>query len=129
MLFNPSKIEHIRYVGFLCLFIGFGAWMVDWFDLVYNCPYCRAQRSVIFILGLFLVLPSRPLLVKYLACVLAFFGAGVAMMQHFNGWKKINSGTFEFNDQIYLDPFLLSGFALFIIIGELFLIMHSKDKA
>jgi hypothetical protein len=39
------------------------------------------------------------------------------------GWAKISKGEFAFNEQLYVDPFLLSGAALLIIIGQLWLIL------
>lgn len=66
----------------------------------------------------------------YIASVLGFMGAHVAATQNFMGWLKINKGVFVFKDDIYLDPFLLSGAALFIIIGQVWLLVLSmRDKA
>ena len=64
---------------------------------------------------------------QYLASVIGFMGAVVAVNQNFMGWAKISKGTFAFSDQLYVDPFLLSGGALFIIVGQLWLIL-SKDS-
>ena len=41
---------------------------------------------------------------------------------------KISKGEFAFNEQLYIDPFLLSAGSLFIIIGQLWLLL-SKDPA
>ena len=95
---------------------------------VYACPYCRMERTVILLLGLIMALPfSRHWITQYLASVIGFMGAVVAVNQNFMGWAKISKGEFAFNEQLYVDPFLLSGSALFILIGHLWLIL-SKDS-
>jgi hypothetical protein len=91
---------------------------------VYVCPYCRVQRTVILLLGLIMLLPfSRHWITQYLASVIGFMGAVVAVNQNFMGWAKISKCEFAFNEQLYVDPFLLSGAALLIIIGQLWLIL------
>ena len=54
---------------------------------------------------------------------MGFMGAVVAVNQNFMGWVKISKGEFAFNEQLYIDPFLLSAGSLFIIIGQLWLIL------
>jgi hypothetical protein len=39
------------------------------------------------------------------------------------GWVKISKGEFSFSEQLYVDPFLLSAGSLFILIGQLWLIL------
>ena len=36
---------------------------------------------------------------------------------------KISKGEFSFNEQLYVDPFLLSTGSLFILIGQLWLVL------
>ena len=96
---------------------------------VYICPYCRVQRTVILLLGLVMILPfSHCWITRYIASVIGFMGAVVAVNQNFMGWVKISKGEFAFNEQLYIDPFLLSAGSLFIIIGQLWLLL-SKDPA
>jgi hypothetical protein len=45
------------------------------------------------------------------------------------GWVKISKGEFAFNEQLYIDPFLLSSGSLFIIIGQLWLIFMAKGES
>ena len=91
---------------------------------VYICPYCRVQRTVILLLGVIMVLPfSKHWISRYAASVMGFMGAVVAVNQNFMGWVKISKGEFTFNEQLYIDPFLLSAGSLFIIIGQLWLIL------
>ena len=95
---------------------------------VYICPYCRVQRTVILLLGIIMVLPFvRHWIMKYLASVMGFMGAVVAVNQNFMGWVKISKGEFAFNEQLYIVPFLLSGGSLFIIIGQLWLLLGSDS--
>lgn len=115
-------------LGLLAIIIGAGAWGMEFAGTVYICPYCRVQRTVILLLGIIMVLPfARHWTIKYLASVMGFMGAVVAVNQNFMGWVKISKGEFAFNEQLYIDPFLLSGGSLFIIIGQLWLLLASDN--
>lgn len=115
--------RHIRWIASFAILVSVVTWAVDLADLVYVCPFCRAQRSVIGLLGLLMLLPDpRHWLVRWLAAVLAAFGMVVAGTQHFGGWRRISAGEFALREPILIDPFLLSGAAMFIIIGLVLLV-------
>ncbi|ABG40960.1 hypothetical protein Patl_2444 [Paraglaciecola sp. T6c] len=119
-----TYLVHVKIVGLVAIVISLVAWSTDLTGMVYVCPYCRAQRTVIGILGLILVSPAAGhWITKFIGSVIGFFGASVAANQHFMGWKKISAGTFEFKENIVIDPFLLSGCALFGIIGLTYLLL------
>jgi disulfide bond formation protein DsbB len=125
---NPLDLtfwqRHQGALGLMAIVIGVGAWAMELAGTVYICPYCRVQRTVILLLGLILLLPTpRHWCWRYIASVLGFFGAVVAVNQNFMGWVKISKGEFSFNEQLYVDPFLLSAGSLFILIGQLWLIL------
>ena len=116
--------HHQRMLGIITIIIGAGAWGMEFAGTVYICPYCRVQRTVILLLGVIMVLPfSKHWISRYVASVMGFMGAVVAVNQNFMGWVKISKGEFTFNEQLYIDPFLLSTGSLFIIIGQLWLIL------
>ena len=116
-------------LGVLAILIGAGAWGMEFAGTVYICPYCRVQRTVILLLGVMMILPfAHHWVMKYFASVIGFLGAVVAVNQNFMGWVKISKGEFAFNEQLYIDPFLLSSGSLFIIIGQLSLILMAKSK-
>lgn len=118
-----------RALGLLAIIIGAGAWGMEFAGTVYICPYCRVQRTVILLLGIIMVLPiARHWLAQYIASVIGFLGAVVAVNQNFMGWVKISKGEFAFNEQLYIDPFLLSSGSLFIIIGQLWLLLGSEHS-
>lgn len=124
-----TYFKYKNIIALLAIIISLVAWAVELMGAVYICPYCRVQRSVIGILGLLLISPFvHHWITKYLALVIGFFGAVVAANQHFMGWKKISAGKFSFNDNIFIDPFLLSAFALTGIVGLVFIILHSGKK-
>ena len=103
-------------IGLIAIAICIWAWWVELSGLAYVCPFCRVQRTVIGILGLILLVPAYGhWTVRYISVTLGFFGAVVATNQHFAGWARISAGDFTFYETLYLDPFLLSGAALFII--------------
>ena len=113
-----------RALGLIAIIIGAGAWGMEFAGTVYICPYCRVQRTVILLLGVIMVFPfSKFWISTYVASVIGFMGAVVAVNQNFLGWVKISKGEFAFNEQLYIDPFLLSAGSLFIIIGQLWLIL------
>ncbi len=121
--------NNLRIIGIIAIGISIIAWSLELSGIAYVCPYCRTQRTVIGLLGILLVMPNPVHWIsRYVGTVLGFLGAVVAAMQHFNGWKKISSGEFSFREEIYLDPFLLSGAALFIIIGLVFLLFVPSQK-
>lgn len=123
MLSLDTLHRHARTIALVAIAISALTWAVDLAGLVYKCPYCRVQRSMIGLLGLLLLLPDpRHWAVRYLAAVFAIFGLVVACMQHFNHWKRINAGEFTFSSMWYADPFVLSGAAIFIITGLVLLI-------
>ncbi|MCP2679258.1 alkaline shock response membrane anchor protein AmaP [Maricaulaceae bacterium NA33B04] len=114
-------------VGLIAVAICAWAWWVELSGIAYVCPFCRVQRTVIGILGLIMLLPAYGhWAVRYIAAVLGFFGSVVASNQHFGGWARISAGEFEFYETLYLDPFLLSGAALFIIIALVGLLWVGK---
>ena len=116
--------RHQRALGLIAIIIGAGAWGMEFAGTVYICPYCRVQRTVILLLGVIMVLPfSKHWISRYVASVMGFMGAVVAVNQNFMGWVRISKGEFAFNEQLYIDPFLLSAGSLFIIIGQLWLIL------
>ena len=116
--------RHQRSLGLIAIIIGAGAWGMELAGTVYICPYCRVQRTVILLLGVIMVLPlCHHWIARYLASVMGFMGAVVAVNQNFMGWLKISKGEFTFNELLYIDPFLLSAGSLFIIIGQLWLIL------
>ena len=122
--------RHQRALGLIAIVIGAGAWGMEFAGTVYICPYCRVQRTVILLLGLMMILPfSHHWVMRYVASVIGFMGAVVAVNQNFMGWVKISKGEFAFNEQLYVDPFLLSGGALFIIIGQLWLLLSKGSVA
>ncbi len=116
-------------LGVLAILIGAGAWGMEFAGTVYICPYCRVQRTVILLLGIMMILPfAHHWVMKYFASVIGFLGAVVAVNQNFMGWVKISKGEFAFNEQLYIDPFLLSSGSLFIIIGQLWLLIMTKRE-
>lgn len=116
-------LRYRRYVGLAAILISALTWAVDMSGFVYECPYCRSQRTVIGLLGVLLMLPNPARWwVRYLSAVFAVFGSSVAASQHFTGWARIMGGKFEWGERWYINSWMLSGFALFIIVGLLLLI-------
>lgn len=121
-------LRHRRIVGGVAIAIAILTWTVDLMGFVYECPFCRSQRTVIGLLGVLLMLPNPAhWLVRYLSAVFAVFGLTVASTQHFRGWANIMSGEFRWGAQWFINPWMLSGFAIGIITGLLLLIWIWKQ--
>lgn len=108
---------------------------MDLTGVVYLCPYCRVQRTVIGILGTLLVLPiSGHWIIRYCFAVIGFFWASVAASQHFFRYKSLLGSKADehahgwISSPFYIDSFLLSGAALFIIIGLVSLIIMQPSS-
>lgn len=122
--------HHVRSLGLIAIVIGAGAWAMEFSGTVYICPYCRVQRTVILVLGLIMTMPQpRHWIMRYVASVIGFLGAVVAVNQNFMGWAKISKGEFAFSEPLYIDPFMLSAGSLFIIFGQLWLILSEVDTS
>ena len=107
--------------------IALGTWAMDLAGVVEPCGYCRVQRTVIGLLGALLLTPEAwRTWTRYLGAVLAAFGASVAAEQHFKDWNAISQGKFIFVWPLYANSFLLSGFALAIIVGLAFLLFPTR---
>ncbi len=114
-------------VGGVAVLISVFTWSVDLMDLVYVCPFCRTQRTVIGLLGILYLLPTATHWIsRWVATVLAGFGFAVAARQHFGGWANIMSGKFEWGEQWWVNSWMPSGFAMFIITGLVLLIWTHK---
>lgn len=117
-------------IGVLTILISLGAWSLDWFGLTYVCPFCRAQRTVIGLLGVLLLFPGYGhWLIRYMSTTIGFFAMVVASNQHFSGWRRISAGEFELNDPWYYDAFLLSGCALFILSAQVWLLCIRSEQS
>lgn len=112
-----TLLKYRIHIAILAIAISAIAWITELADLVYVCPYCRAQRTVIGLLGLLLLTNPQHWLNRWIASTLAVLGLVVAGMQHFNGWKKIMAGEFSWGEYWYANAWVLSGCALFIITG------------
>lgn len=130
MLDLDTYVNNRRAVAAFAIMVCLATWAFELYGFVYVCPYCRVQRSVIGILGIILLLPfCHHWIAKYFALAIGFFGAAVASTQHFMGWRKISANEFTFNSTFAADPTLLSGFAVFVIVGLVSLILlQSREK-
>lgn len=122
--------RHFRLIATLAIALSVFTWAVDLAGLVYNCPFCRAQRTVIGLLGLLMLVPDpRHWLVRWPATTLAGFGMVVGAQQHFSHWRRINAGEFSLAEAWWVDPFLLSGAAIFIITGLVLLLWSWRPRS
>ncbi|MEO9599239.1 hypothetical protein [Parasphingorhabdus sp.] len=110
-------LKYRIHIALLAIAICVIAWITELAGLVYVCPFCRAQRTVIGLLGLLLLTNPQHWLTRWIASTLAVLGLVVGGMQHFNGWKRIMAGEFTWGEYWYANSWVLSGCALFIITG------------
>jgi len=122
--------KHLILLGLIFIAISAATWTVDLMGLVYPCPFCRAQRTAIGILGLIILLLRvlHPFIARYFALAVGGFGFVVGATQHFAGWRRIHAGEFQLHEQWYIDPFLLSGCALLILSFQLMVIFSFNPR-
>lgn len=117
-------------VGGVAVLISVLTWSVELMDLVYVCPFCRTQRTVIGLLGILILLPTMVHWIsRWFSGVFAALGLVVAGTQHFRGWVRIMNGEFEWGENWYVNSWMLSGFAMFIITGLLLYIWTHRAQA
>lgn len=122
--------RRIRLLGLIALGISILTWTLELTGMVYVCPYCRTQRTVIGLLGLIMLTPSPGhWIARYVGTVLGAFGVVVGATQHFNGWRRIMKGEFVLSPRVFDDAFLLSGAALFIMTAQILLIYAWRRNA
>lgn len=129
LLDADTWLGRMRLLGLISIAIALATWAVDIGGLVYACPYCRTQRTMIGLLGLLMLLP-RPghWMVRWVGSVLATLGLVTAATQNFGGWRRMFAGELEFGTQWYMHPFLLSGIAMFILMAQIMLIHGSAQR-
>jgi len=120
----------MRLLGLIAIAISIATWALELTGMVYVCPYCRTQRTVIGLLGLLMVTPNPGFWIsRYLGAVLGVFGLVVGSTQHFAGWRKVMKGEFVLSPKVYDDAFLLSGAAIFIITAQVLLLYAYRRPA
>ncbi|MDO8901841.1 MAG: hypothetical protein Q7V15_10840 [Phenylobacterium sp.] len=120
----------MRLLGLIAVAISIATWAMELTGLVYVCPYCRTQRTVIGLLGLLMLTPNPGFWIsRYVGAVLGVFGLVVGATQHFAGWRKIMKGEFVLSPKVYDDAFLLSGAAIFIITAQVLLLYAYRKPA
>lgn len=121
-------LENLRILGVIAILIGVGTWVMDFTGAVYICPFCRAQRTVILILGIFMTTPGAShFILKYATSILGVYGLIVASNQHFRGWVGIQRGERGlWVENWWIDSWILSFFAICIIIAQVWLIFLRK---
>lgn len=118
-----------RLVGMAILAIAIAAWAIDLSGLIYNCPYCRVQRTALALASIVLIFRlDRYLLGRFVATIFVIFGLIVAIMQHFNSIKKMNSGEYDWSALWIGSPWILSGLAVIAFVWQLFLILGLTDR-
>ena len=117
-------LKNIRWIGAFAVAVSVVTWWTDLSGLVYECVFCRTQRSAIGIVGLILMLPDpgRWWLI-WPAAAIAFLGASVAADQIFLIIKKINAAQ-PFG---MLNLTMASG-ALFMLVGMVLLLFALKQR-
>jgi disulfide bond formation protein DsbB len=112
-----TLLQYRLHIGVLAIVICVLAWATELAELVYICPFCRVQRTIIGMLGLLLLFNPQHWFNRWISSTLAFLGLVVASMQHFKGWAKIMAGEFSWGEYWYANAWVLSGCALFIMTG------------
>jgi hypothetical protein len=112
-----------RLLAILAIIVSLATWGVDLAGWVYQCPYCRVQRSAIGVIGVILLLPCyHHWILRMIGSAVGALGLVVAANQNFSHIARMHRGKFEWGDQWFIHPWLLSGFALFILTALLMML-------
>src|SRR5579872_2536594 len=77
-----KAIKYIKMCGYLAIVISLATWALDLTELVNKCAFCRTQRTIIGILGVFMILPfNTSEIIKYVSIVFGVFGTHVSCQQ------------------------------------------------
>lgn len=110
--------RNLRLLGFIAIAICLITWWIDLSGWVYECVYCRIQRTAIGLVGLLMILPNpRQWWIRFAAAGLCFLGADIAVDQLFLVIRNINAGK-AFG---MLNLIMASG-ALFTLTGQALLL-------
>lgn len=105
-------------LGIISVFICLSTWAMDYLDIVYKCPYCQIQRTIIGVLGICTLMPMfKSYMYIFLINILAFIDMITAVNQQFFGLKLILSSEIQavIIQPIYENAFILSSFSLALI--------------
>lgn len=122
--FAADFLEKNRiFLGVLAILVSLATWGMDLAEWVYQCPYCRVQRSAIGVIGVILLLPFyHHWILRMTGSTVGVLGLVVAANQNFNHILRMQQGTFDWGERWYIHPWLLSGFALFILTALLMIL-------
>ncbi|MEQ8196060.1 MAG: hypothetical protein RIB59_16385 [Rhodospirillales bacterium] len=114
--------RNIRLLGFVAIAVSLIAWGIDLSGLVYECVYCRAQRTAIGIAGILMILPDpRRWWIRYAAAAICFFGASVAADQVFLVVRAIDAGR-----AFGMLNLVMAAGALFALVGQALIVFTPK---
>jgi hypothetical protein len=114
--------RHIRILGAVALAVCIVTWWMDLTGLVFECVYCRTQRTAIGIAGILLMFPNpRAWWVRYPASAVCFLGASVAAAQLFLVIRNVSSGK-----PLNVEVVILATGALFALVGMAMILFTPK---
>lgn len=88
MLKHLNANTLVKPLAWFSIFICIVTWGLELAGLVYACPYCQVQRTMIGLVGIILLLPWKNIITDYFTLVFGGFGAYVAALQMFNNFYK-----------------------------------------
>ncbi|MHA6890033.1 hypothetical protein [Ralstonia pseudosolanacearum] len=114
----------IKFSAIASITIGIVAWTMDLTGLIYECPYCRVQRTAIGIVGLMMLTPFvKSIVVNWSARSVAGLGFVVAAQMHFLMIKDVLDGKMEDALMaIWENGLFLSAGAMLILTAQLMLL-------
>lgn len=116
--------RNLRLLGAFALLVSLVTWGIDLAGWVYECPYCRIQRSAIGIVGILMMLPDpRIWWIRYGGAALCVVGANVASAQLFLVFRNLTAGQ----PSNPLNLVLATG-ALFALVGQALLLFSERPR-
>lgn len=109
-----SIMHYMRPLGFIAIFISAFTWGLDLANFVPPCPFCQAQRTMMGLLGILMVLPDYRYLSQFLTVLFGAFGIHVSCAQIFN-----NVASYAFTNMFIL----LASAALCVLVGQILMLL------
>ena len=123
VLFDWIK-KNLRVLGALAIAVCVVTWLIDLAGWVYECPYCRVQRTAIGAVGVVMLVPNpRAWWIRFGGATICFLGANVASAQLFLVFRNLTSG--QPSNPVNL---VLATGALFVLVGQALLLFTDQQK-
>ena len=125
MLKSLLVSRYIFQLGCIAIAICVCTWLLDLFEVVQTCPFCRTERTVIGLLGVLMVLPHYRYVTIFFTILFASIGLVVASQHLF---LMIKTWHFSWNTPLVIAALCILSGELLVLIERTWLLRKSREK-